>query len=48
LGDAGPFALALKFHPDVNKKAGAENKFKEIATAYEAGAYYTRSLFGSK
>jgi len=35
LCDAGPFALALKFNPDVNKKAGAEKKFKEIANAYE-------------
>ena len=27
--------LALKFHPDKNKSAGAEEKFKEIAEAYE-------------
>lgn len=27
--------LALKFHPDKNKAAGAEEKFKEIAEAYE-------------
>ncbi|XP_072025716.1 dnaJ homolog subfamily B member 4-like [Amphiura filiformis] len=27
--------LALKFHPDKNKEAGAEEKFKEIAEAYE-------------
>ncbi len=27
--------LARQYHPDVNKKAGAENKFKEIAEAYE-------------
>ena len=26
--------LARKYHPDVNKDAGAENKFKEIAEAY--------------
>ena len=26
---------ALKFHPDKNKDAGAEEKFKEIAEAYE-------------
>lgn len=26
--------LALKFHPDRNKEAGAEEKFKEIAEAY--------------
>jgi DnaJ-class molecular chaperone len=27
--------LALKFHPDKNKAAGAEERFKEIAEAYE-------------
>ena len=27
--------LARKFHPDVNKDAGAENKFKEISEAKE-------------
>ena len=27
--------LALKFHPDKNKSAGAEERFKEIAEAYE-------------
>ena len=27
--------LALKFHPDKNKEADAEEKFKEIAEAYE-------------
>lgn len=27
--------LALKFHPDKNKTAGAEERFKEIAEAYE-------------
>jgi curved DNA-binding protein len=27
--------LARKYHPDVNKSAGAENRFKEIAEAYE-------------
>jgi DnaJ-class molecular chaperone len=26
---------ALKFHPDKNKEAGAEEKFKEVAEAYE-------------
>ncbi len=26
---------ALKFHPDKNKSAGAEDKFKEIAEAYD-------------
>jgi curved DNA-binding protein len=27
--------LALKFHPDMNAEAGAEEKFKEVAEAYE-------------
>lgn len=27
--------LALKFHPDKNRDPGAEEKFKEIAEAYE-------------
>lgn len=27
--------LALRYHPDKNKAAGAEDKFKEIAEAYE-------------
>lgn len=27
--------LARKFHPDVNKNPGAEDKFKEISNAYE-------------
>ena len=28
-------SLAKKYHPDVNKEAGAEEKFKEINEAYE-------------
>ena len=27
--------LARKYHPDVNKEAGAEDRFKEIGEAYE-------------
>uniref|UniRef100_A0A6N2LQ30 J domain-containing protein n=1 Tax=Salix viminalis TaxID=40686 RepID=A0A6N2LQ30_SALVM len=27
--------LARKYHPDMNKGAGAEDKFKEISAAYE-------------
>ena len=27
--------LARKYHPDVNKEAGAEETFKEISNAYE-------------
>ena len=27
--------LARKWHPDVNKEAGAEERFKEISNAYE-------------
>ena len=27
--------MVLKFHPDKNKTPGAEEKFKEIAEAYE-------------
>ena len=29
--------LARKFHPDVNKEADAEQRFKDISAAYEVG-----------
>lgn len=29
------FFSALKYHPDKNKESGAEEKFKQIAEAYE-------------
>jgi hypothetical protein len=31
------FWLCVQYHPDVNKQAGAEEKFKEISNAYEVG-----------
>ena len=31
--------LARKFHPDVNKEANAEEKFKDISAAYEVGRW---------
>jgi curved DNA-binding protein len=34
--------LALKFHPDMNAEAGAEEKFKEVAEAYEVLKNATR------
>ena len=27
--------LARKYHPDINKEAGAESRFKEVSEAYE-------------
>ena len=27
--------LACKYHPDINKEAGAEAQFKEVTEAYE-------------
>ena len=40
--------LAKKYHPDVNKDAGAEDKFKEIQTAYDVlGDKEKRPLYDS-
>ena len=36
--------MAKKYHPDVNKEPGAEEKFKEVNEAYEAVSY--THLFG--
>ena len=49
--------LARKYHPDINKEPGAEDKFKEINAAYEVlsdenkKAQYDRfgdSMFGGQ
>ncbi len=38
--------LARKFHPDVNKEAGAQDRFKEITAAYEVlGDEQKRALY---
>jgi hypothetical protein len=29
------FGMYVQYHPDMNKGAGAEDKFKEISAAYE-------------
>ena len=34
--------LAKQYHPDVNKTAGAEEKFKEIQTAYQQALDYKK------
>ncbi|MED7788198.1 DnaJ C-terminal domain-containing protein [Francisella sp. 19X1-34] len=40
--------LAKKYHPDVNKEKGAEDKFKEIQTAYDVlGDKEKRKLYDS-
>jgi preprotein translocase subunit Sec63 len=31
--------LARQYHPDVNKEAGAEQKFKDISNAYEVSSF---------
>jgi molecular chaperone DnaJ len=39
-------SLARKYHPDVNKEAGAESRFKEISAAYEVlGDEQKRALY---
>ncbi|XP_078162270.1 uncharacterized protein LOC144557558 isoform X2 [Carex rostrata] len=40
-------SLARKYHPDMNKSTGAEEKFKEISAAYEVDPYEAfNSYFG--
>ena len=39
-------ALAKKYHPDKNKEAGAEEKFKEISAAYDYLKSQDRYGFG--
>ncbi len=40
--------MALKFHPDKNKDANAEEKFKEIAEAYEVLGKHFQENYGQK
>ncbi|VDP42152.1 unnamed protein product [Echinostoma caproni] len=37
--------MALRYHPDKNKSPNAEEKFKEIAEAYEVGADFLYKCF---
>lgn len=33
-----------QYHPDMNKRPGAEDKFKEISAAYEVDSSFLRIL----
>ena len=33
--------VCVQYHPDVNKDEGAEEKFKEIANAYEVCGFFS-------
>ena len=36
--------FCFQYHPDVNKLEGAEDKFKEIANAYEVKIWKSKSF----
>lgn len=38
----------MQYHPDMNKGPGAEEKFKEIAAAYEVKLYCHCAIYGQR